>query len=261
MPSLIAEVIDGTLFCALLGGPEKEEPLDSASIPHQGCICETDCRGANDVCRRRIAFLEHLHLEQPWTTEFSRLDPTRSHREIPSELRLFPRAREGRSYPAIYTPDIWPAWTCPRGCDDDGVDLLCANFDWFARCFKPSNDELPGTDICNFTQDLGPLACVYCGAPSLQREHIIPVIYGGTAVVPSCDSCNRTKGNAMPVLEWLVADRLLWTVVAEAKRIKGDLLGVLSLHDALAPKRALELLRKDIAWWEHYVRFVERRPP
>ena len=49
--------------------------------------------------------------------------------------------------------------------------------------------------------------CAYCGKPSrLEREHVVPLIRGGhddvNNIVPSCRSCNASKGTKL-VSEWI----------------------------------------------------------
>lgn len=52
------------------------------------------------------------------------------------------------------------------------------------------------------------LPCRYCGRPSDEADHLVPVRAGGTShpsnVVPACRSCNRSKGGRT-VEEWRAA--------------------------------------------------------
>lgn len=44
--------------------------------------------------------------------------------------------------------------------------------------------------------------CVYCGAPAQTFDHLLPSKRGGVETVPSCRSCNSSKGARTPE-EWL----------------------------------------------------------
>lgn len=63
--------------------------------------------------------------------------------------------------------------------------------------------------------------CVYCLAPATQRDHVVPLIAGGTNdidnIVPACKSCNSSK-NAKPLLVWLTRRALTTEQERECQR-------------------------------------------
>lgn len=43
-----------------------------------------------------------------------------------------------------------------------------------------------------------PLPCIYCSAPGVTREHLVPKSVGGRCTFPCCLACNRERGNKLP---------------------------------------------------------------
>ena len=40
--------------------------------------------------------------------------------------------------------------------------------------------------------------CIYCAAPGITREHLVPKSVGGKCTFPCCLACNRNRGNKTP---------------------------------------------------------------
>lgn len=49
--------------------------------------------------------------------------------------------------------------------------------------------------------------CVYCLGPATQRDHVVPIVRGGSNdienIAPTCGHCNSSK-NDTPLLMWMV---------------------------------------------------------
>lgn len=189
--------------------------------------------------------------------------PLFAQREIPPALRrdlgaelimgrkAFGQLWKGRT--PLYPPDLWPATFCSTCQEPVDYFYVASQDDWYARCTS-----------CDLRRPTGAKDCVYClSSSATQREHIIPEMMGGQVVVPSCGRCNREKLNQMPVLEWPVPDRLLWVIAQDVKRIRHFLLDVANQADADpnygVTQAAKDAIQNDIAWWEVYLRFIERR--
>lgn len=43
-----------------------------------------------------------------------------------------------------------------------------------------------------------PKPCIYCAAPGITREHLVPKSVGGKCTVPCCLACNQNRGNKTP---------------------------------------------------------------
>lgn len=61
-------------------------------------------------------------------------------------------------------------------------------------------------ELVSYWDDRGLHACIYCGMPFEEIDHVEPIALGGQTtlenVVPACETCNRSKG-AKRLVDWL----------------------------------------------------------
>lgn len=62
---------------------------------------------------------------------------------------------------------------------------------------NPVRHLSPGTEAFEYAAIILGDPCVYCGEPSTEIDHIVPVSQGGTSewdnLAPACTTCNRSK--------------------------------------------------------------------
>lgn len=71
-----------------------------------------------------------------------------------------------------------------------------------------TNSQLPCTwhELLAYWDERGLHACIYCGAPFAEIDHVEPIALGGKTtlqnLVPSCEFCNRSKSSKL-LVDWL----------------------------------------------------------